>query len=168
MNFYVVAGNGFALRALASDSDRLHGLCFGDTPEESGGDEPMFRVTDLHKSWHLLRETLGHAATAAGDPGEFIFEGGRGVGEDAGYGCPRLLHPDEVSRVWALLEPVGEERVDQLLDLEADPTLGVLYGIGPDEPREELVEELQGYLKALRVNVQRAAEAGESLLLVMS
>jgi hypothetical protein len=163
MNMYVFAGNPFGLRALANDTERLHQLSF--EPEDAG---EQFSIADLHKSWHLLREVLGRARSSAGDPGAFIFEGGTEVGGDAGYGPPRLLMPEATASVWSLIQPIDDQRLDELLDLNALGAQEVIYGVHLDEPREQLLEEVRMYMGELQRVLSVAAERGWSILVVMS
>ena len=167
MNLYVVAGNGFRLRALATDDERLFDVCF-NSAARTADDAPEFPVADLHKSWHLLREVLGRAKTDRGDPGAFIFEGGTAVGVDGGYGRPRLFTPEAVVSMWSLLAPIDDDQLDELFDLDALREEAMIYGIPLDEPRDELLAELGMYLSRLRDVLSNAANAGDSVLVVMS
>lgn len=64
---------------------------------------------DADKAWHAIHYLLTGSANQSDFPEGFILDGGTQVGEDIGYGPPRVFKPGEVSRIDALLQPITRE-----------------------------------------------------------
>src|SRR5882762_365214 len=63
----------------------------------------------LEKAWHGLHYLLTGSAGEGGLPLGFLLEGGEEVGEDLGYGSPRLFQPPEVRQIDAALAPISDD-----------------------------------------------------------
>lgn len=72
---------------------------------EDGESDPA--VVELDKSWHGIHWLLtGEAWDDAAGPAADVIMGGEGFGEDEGYGPPRMLAPEGVAGVAALLDTI--------------------------------------------------------------
>ncbi len=146
------------LVGLAGRSDGLRGL---------GTVGPAL---DLQKSWHILHYLLtGHAAPD-GAPGDALLSG-EPLGQDVGYGPPRLLDPAAVAGFNRFLAPLDLARLQARIDPAAMVREGV-YGLpmGVDEAagRADVAREAGWAFPALKTYVAGAATAGDALLTWLS
>lgn len=75
---------------------------------------------DLDKAWHGLHWLLTTSVdTVPGDPLSDVIFGGEGVGEDLGYGPPRLLRAARVQVVADALARVDRASLRARMDSEA-------------------------------------------------
>ena len=121
----------------------------------------------LEKAWHGLHYLLTGSASARGLPLGFLLEGGREIGEDQGYGAPRLLEPGEVQRVNAALAPITDDGLWSRFDpaaMEAE----FVYPLIWDEDEMELREEYVTYFQELKNVVAQASTGGMGLLVILS
>ncbi|MET8043668.1 DUF1877 family protein [Micromonospora sp. NPDC005215] len=77
-------------------------LLFGDLDDEDA--EMPDPELDLHKSWHALHYLLAGKAREVDDPAAAAVLGGDDIGEEGGYGPPRLLDVETVRVVAAALD----------------------------------------------------------------
>jgi|RhiMetdeSRZDD1v2_1073273.scaffolds.fasta_scaffold307261_2 uncharacterized protein DUF1877 len=56
-------------------------------------------VLDLHKSWHGLHWLMCQSVWEGPEPYRSAIFGGEEIGEDVGYGPPRLMEPEKVEEV---------------------------------------------------------------------
>ncbi|MFC3742616.1 YfbM family protein [Paractinoplanes deccanensis] len=82
------------LQAVLDDPEAIDALFEGDD------------VIDLDKSWHGIHYLLTGTAWEITEGAGSAILGGTEVGDDNGYGPPRLLQPGEVKTVAAALETV--------------------------------------------------------------
>lgn len=76
--------------------------------EDERSDQPSTDWVDLDKAWHGVHFLLtGSAYDVTGTLGAAVM-GGRPVGEDDGYGPPRLLEQPEVAEVAEALSNLGD------------------------------------------------------------
>ena len=121
----------------------------------------------LEKAWHGLHYLLTGSAGEGGLPLGFLLEGGREIGEDLGYGSPRLLDPGEVQHLNAALAPITDDELWSRFDPDAMEAEGVYPGIW-DEDEEELREEYVTYFQELKQVVAQASTGGMGLLVILS
>jgi Domain of unknown function (DUF1877) len=121
----------------------------------------------LEKAWHGLHYLLTGTAGESGLPLGFLLEGGREVGEDLGYGSPRLFEPGEVQQMNAALAPINDDELWNRFDPDAMEAENVYPGIW-DEDEEELREEYVTYFNELKQVVDQAATHGMGLLVILS
>ena len=121
----------------------------------------------LEKAWHGLHYLLTGSAGEGGLPLGFLLEGGREIGEDLGYGSPRLFELGEVQQLNTALAPIGDDEFWSRFDPEAMEAEGVYPGIW-DEEEEELREEYVTYFQELKQVVAQASVGGMGLLVILS
>lgn len=60
---------------------------------------PQHDILDLHKSWHGLHYLLTESSWEGPEPFRSAILGGEEIGDDLGYGPPRLVRPETVEEV---------------------------------------------------------------------
>ncbi|HLJ93199.1 MAG TPA: YfbM family protein [Gemmataceae bacterium] len=121
----------------------------------------------LEKAWHGLHFLLTGSAGESGVPLGFLLEGGQEVGEDDGYGAPRLFQPGEVQQINAALAPISDDKLWGRFDAELMEAENI-YPCIWDEEEEELRDEYLTYFHELKKVVAQAAEGGMGLLVTLS
>src|SRR5438270_363103 len=91
---YLSAVDADAVDRLAADPDQLDAIL-----------QPGRPGCDLHKAWHAIHYVLTGTADGGTEPSCLLLIGGTELGEDDGYGPPRLLSPDQVRAFDAALRP---------------------------------------------------------------
>lgn len=137
-----------------NDPDQADDLFIGD---EDGS-------ISLEKSW----DGLHHLMTAAGSAPElgFLHEGGTEVGEDLGYGPPRVLNADYVRKLNAALQGISDEQLWAGYNAERFEADDVYPGIW-DEEEDDLREEYVEYFHELKNFVARVAAAGREIVVAL-
>jgi hypothetical protein len=141
-----------------ADPDVLEELVEEDTPREE--------FLDLDKAWHgvhwLLTGTLDNASTPAG----MAIMGGTEIGEDWGYGPPRLLRPADVRRVADALVELDDDDLRRRFNAGA-MTRAEVYPLIWDE--EEVFEDfLAPSFAMLRDFYSLAASRGDAVLALIT
>lgn len=121
----------------------------------------------LEKAWHGLHFLLTGSAGESGVPLGFLLEGGQEVGEDDGYGAPRLFQPGEVQQIHAALAPISDDELWGRFDPERMEAESIYPGIW-DEEEEELREEYLSYFHELKKVVAQAGVGGMGLVVTLS
>ena len=121
----------------------------------------------LEKAWHGLHFLLTGSAGESGVPLGFLLEGGQEVGEDDGYGAPRLFQPGEVQQINAALAPISDDELWGRFDPELMEAESIYPGIW-DEGEEELRDEYLTYFHELKKLVALAGEGEMGLLVTLS
>jgi lysophospholipase L1-like esterase len=121
----------------------------------------------LQKAWHGLHYLLTGSAGEGGLPLGFLLEGGREVGQDLGYGSPRLFEPGDVQHLNAALAPITEDELWSRFDPIAMEAEGI-YPVIWDEDEEELREEYVTYFLELKKVVAQASAGGMGLLVILN
>lgn len=121
---------------------------------------------DLEKSWHGLHYLLTGSATEGSGPLAFLLHGGAEIGEDDGYGCPRLIDPDGVRAIDAALAAVTDDGLWSRFDAGAMESQGVYPGIW-DEDEAELREEYTTYFRELKGLIGRARAGGMGVVVAI-
>jgi hypothetical protein len=118
----------------------------------------------LEKAWHGLHYLLTGSAMEGEPPLNFILEGGQPMGEDDGYGPPRLFSPSEVQQIHAALSAIGDDELWSRFHAEDMTAQGVYPGIW-DESEEDLREEYLTYFNELKKVI--AVAAGKKMAVVV-
>ena len=132
---------------------------------------PVEKALDLHKSWHLLHYLF------AGDIGpteavESALMSGEELGEDLGYGPPRLHDAAATAGFGAFLKELTSTALQTRLNLEEMQRAGVYAipmgtrTIAHDE--DELRDEIGAYFEPLRDYVLKMASKNHGLLIWLS
>jgi len=150
-----------AVRAADLPQMRANGL---DPSSTSRNQVPS---AHLEKAWHGLHYLLTGSSGESGVPLGFLLEGGREVGEDLGYGSPRLFEPGEVQSLNSVLAPITDDELWSRFDADAMEAEGVYPGIW-DEDEEELREEYVTYFQELKKVVAQASSGGMGMLVSLS
>ncbi|HWG42266.1 MAG TPA: YfbM family protein [Gemmataceae bacterium] len=121
----------------------------------------------LEKAWHGLHFLLTGSAGESDVPLGFLLEGGQEVGEDDGYGAPRLFQPGEVQQINAALAPISDDELWSRFDpelMEAESIYPCIW----DEEEDELRDEYLTYFHELKQVVAQAGEGGMGLLVTLN
>ena len=148
-----------AAERLAAEPEGMEELLDED-PESSD-------LVSLEKAWHGLHFLLTGSAEGGDPPLNFLLKGGTPVGEDLGYGEPRLLAPAEVRQMDAALAGLSADQLWARFDPARMKQEGIYPGIW-DEPEAELREEYVGYFQELKRLVHAAAGRGQALLVALT
>lgn len=84
----------------------------GNEPAAKGAGE----VLDLHKSWHGLHWLMCQSVWEGPEPYRSAILGGEEIGEDIGYGPPRLVEPAKVEEVAQALSMLSAAQVMKRYD----------------------------------------------------
>jgi len=76
-------------------------------------------VLDLHKSWHGLHWLMCQSVWEGPEPYRSAILGGEEIGDDIGYGPPRLVEPRQVEEVARALSALSASQLMQRFDGEA-------------------------------------------------
>ncbi|QLQ36838.1 YfbM family protein [Micromonospora robiginosa] len=148
--------SGPELSAAAADPTTVAPLLHGDDP-----------LLDLDKSWHGLHYLLTGTAWDTDDGAGAAILGGEPIGDDVGYGPPRLLAPDAVRAVADGLDAVNEATLRARFDPDAMTDEGIYPAIWHDGD-----DEFDTYLWPSFVELRRfyrtAATQGEGVLLAVT
>ncbi|GAA2188068.1 hypothetical protein GCM10009848_27660 [Micromonospora lupini] len=114
------------LRAVLDDPATVSLLLFGDLDDEDA--EMPDPELDLHKSWHALHYLLAGTAAEVDDPAAAAVLGGVDIGEEGGYGPPRLLDVETVRVVAAALDMLDVDTLRARFDPDALASADVYPG----------------------------------------
>ena len=128
-------------------------------------------VLDLHKSWHLLHYLFTGEVGPAASPGGTLMSGEE-LGEDVGYGPPRLHDAEATSAFAAFLKQLTPEKLATRLNLQEMQRAGV-YAIpmpsrAVEKELNELRKEIRTYFEPLRDYVVNMAARNNGLLIWLS
>jgi predicted S18 family serine protease len=114
-----------------------------------------------------LHFALTGTAWEGTSPLNFLASGGVPVGdEDVGYGPARVLDPAGVSALNAALATFSMTDFERNFD-PASLSKAEIYPQIWDEPLDDLKEEYGSYLNEMKAHVQRAAGAGQAMLVAI-
>jgi hypothetical protein len=126
------------------------------------------RLLDLHKSWHVLHYLFTGQADGGTPPADALL-GGRALGEDMGYGPPRLHEPAATAAFARFLAPLTVAELQGRIDLRRMSALGIYCCEDDDEgSAEELNDDVAHYFPQLQGFVAEAAKNGNGLLMWLS
>ena len=121
---------------------------------------------ELGQAWHILHYLFTGSPEGGSWPAAFIMSGGQEVGQDFGYGAPRLITPEQSQEVAAFLnaqtfQSLGAAYVPQ--DIEAAQVYWRV-SMEPAERRRQ-VEELWTVTQGLQAFFEQVASARGSILI---
>lgn len=105
------------LRAVLDDPTTLDLLLYGDLDDDDA--EMPEPELDLDKSWHVLHYLLTGTAWEIGDGAGAAILGGEEIGEDGGYGPPRLLDAEKVRVISEALDTLDVGMLRARFDVDA-------------------------------------------------
>jgi hypothetical protein len=121
----------------------------------------------VEKMWQALHYLLTGEASDALAPLGLALLGGAEIGEDLGYGPPRLLEPEQVRAVAQALAALPFEQAFRRFDPAKMEKLQIYPGVW-DEPEEDLREELKHHYEELVAHYAAAARSGDAMLLAIT
>jgi hypothetical protein len=133
---------------------------------------PLEPTLDLQKSWHILHYLFTGHVDASNAPGDGLMTG-ESLGEDVGYGPPRLHDAAAVRGFAGFLQAQAVERLQARVNFAEMNRLGV-YGLpgGGGMSEAEFADDVRGevtaYFPPLRDYVGRMAAKGNGLLIWLS
>ena len=150
-----------SMAELVADPDGIEDFLFNQEHETGNGS----RALDIDKSWHAIHFLLNRNAWEGTPPLMNAVLGGRELGEDLGYGPPRILEASEVREVAKALGAISADQLLQAYD-PAALNQAEIYpeGWSDDEPEEPYIAE---HYKALVDFFKHAAEAGDAMILYL-
>lgn len=98
---------------MRADPTAVDTLLYGDLDDEAEMPEPEL---DLDKSWHGIHYLLTGTDWQIGEGAGAAVLGGDELGQDGGYGPPRLLGPDTVRAIAAALDALDVEALRARFD----------------------------------------------------
>jgi hypothetical protein len=132
---------------------------------------PLEEALDLEKSWHMLHYLFTGHIDPASAPGDALVTGEE-LGEDVGYGPPRLHNEKETRDFARFLGTVDLARLQKRVNYREMSRIGVYsmpMGRGSDAEFEaELRAEVTSYFPLLRDYVTRMADKQNGLLICIS
>ena len=118
---------------------------------------------DLDKAWHGIHYMLTGDPWNGEPPLSWAVMGGTELGEDTGYGPPRYLEPEQVSRVARALKEISPDEFSGRYDRETMKNADI-YAVGDDSDPEYFTQ----YYLQLRDFYQDAASNGNGMIIFMT
>lgn len=130
---------------------------------------PFEPLLDLGKAWHILHYLMTGHVDAAAAPGNALLSG-EPLGEDLGYGPPRLHDPVETRAFRDFLAPLEADRLVARMDFPSLVQLGVypLSGVPDAAEAQSWRNEIVGSFQRLKSYVEHASEKGGGILTWLS
>lgn len=126
------------------------------------------RLLDLHKSWHVLHFLFTGEADGGTPPANALM-GGRELGEDMGYGPPRLHEIAGTAAFARFLAPLTVAELQARIDIRRMNSLGIYGCEDADEGSAgEISDDVAHYFPLLQSFVADAAKNGNGLLMWLS
>jgi hypothetical protein len=119
-------------------------------------------ILDLHKSWHGLHWLLCQDAWDGPEPFKYAILGGEDIGEDTGYGPPRLVMPEMVQRVWTGLAELDTRTLLKRYDGGRMDAADIYPGNFAED--DDWRDDMRRDYGRLRSFYERAAKAGDGVL----
>jgi hypothetical protein len=130
-------------------------------------DEAALRrdLISLDKAWHAIHFLLcGNTGLATGPQGSLFA--GEELGEDFGYGSPRLLSVAETEAFADFLSSKPDTFVERNFDFGALEAADIYPDIW-DRKDPEDIEYVAEYFRTMKAFVRTAADAGEAIFLLI-
>jgi hypothetical protein len=132
---------------------------------------PLEQALCLEKSWHMLHYLLTGHVGPADAPGDLLLTG-EDIGEDLGYGPPRLHGPEPTRAFSEFLQAQDLARLQARVNVEAMTGGGIYampFGRGStDQFERELREEVGTFFPLLRDYVRTMSVKANGLLIWLS
>lgn len=129
---------------------------------------PLEPALELQKSWHILHYTMSGNVWGAGSTGDALVAG-EDLGNDMGYGPPRLHDPASTKAFGDFIAALDLEQIQSRIQYQELLNLrvyGVPMGRGSEAQFEdELRTEVATYFPQLRDYVKRMSQKGNGLLI---
>ncbi|MEU4424026.1 YfbM family protein [Actinoplanes sp. NPDC024001] len=153
------------LQEALDDPSVVETLLFGDLDDDDA--EMPEPELDLDKSWHGLHYLLTGTAWEIGPGAGAAILGGEEVGEDGGYGPPRVLGPEAVRSISAALAAIDPAALRERFD-PAAMTTAEIYPEVWDEGEEVFDDFLAPRFEQLREFYRAAASHGDGVVLAIT
>ncbi len=121
----------------------------------------------LEKSWDVLHYLLTGSDEYADDLLDFLTSGGQEVGQDTGYGRPRLFNRDHVESLHLALAGITDDQFWGRFDAEEFEAMEIYPGNFSDEPEDELREGYVTDFHNLRDYIAHVAKSGGQLIVAI-
>ncbi|MEH0937814.1 YfbM family protein [Micromonospora psammae] len=156
--------SGEELAAVRADPTAVDTLLYGDLDDdETEMPEPEL---DLDKSWHGIHYLLTGTAWLIGEGAGAAVLGGVEIGQDGGYGPPRLLDEDTVRAVATALDALDADTLRARFDPGAMAAADIYPNIwtnGTDD-----LDYLMSHFTELRRFYRAAAANGQAVLVALT
>jgi hypothetical protein len=133
--------------------------------DEAEGDEATDDWLSLDKAWQGVHFLLTGTVDATPEPLGQAVLGGQEVGEDDGYGPPRLMDPATVAEVATALSGLTDDEVRARFDTRTMQAMDVYPQIWDED--NVLEDYLMPFVQALRQFYARASHRGAAVLLAV-
>lgn len=153
------------LAVLRADPTAVDTLLYGDLDDDDEAEMPEPEL-DLDKSWHGIHYLLTGTAWQIGEGAGAAILGGDEIGQDGGYGPPRLLGSDTVRAIAAALDALDVEALRARFDPQAMAAADIYPAIwtnGTDE-----FDYLMSHFTELRRFYSLAAANGQAVLVAIT
>ena len=157
------------LRAMSGQMEaakqQMRAALSGEAEDEAGDDD----ICDLHKSWHVLHYLFTGSAWDGAAPGNMLLKGGKEIGEDMGYGRPRVADPAATQAFARFLEPLSTDDLKARIDPKKMARANIYCAEDADDEgaEYELYNDIDHYFPMLKAYVAGAAAKGQSLAIFM-
>lgn len=152
------------LAAVRADPTAADTLLYGDLDDdEAEMPEPEL---DLDKSWHGIHYLLTGTAWQIGESAGAAILGGDEIGQDGGYGPPRLLDPHTVRAIATALDALDAETLRARFDPQAMAAADIYPAIWTNGTNE--FDYLMSHFTDLRRFYRAAAANGQAVLLAIT
>ena len=125
------------------------------------------QALDIDKAWHGIHFLLTGTGEPTSDVRSKTIFGGIEIGDDLGYGPARLLSPDEVKKIAAVLRSQSVEKLRARYDAKKMDALEIYPGIWTRDGIEALNYLMEHYVK-LAPFYNKSAVSGRAVLIVLS
>jgi hypothetical protein len=126
------------------------------------------RLLDLHKSWHVLHYLFTGEAEGGTPPANALL-GGRDLGDDMGYGPPRLHEPAATVAFARFLAPLTIDELLRRIDIRRMGALGIYCCEDADSGSADAIrDDVAHYFPLLQSFVANAAQNGNGMLMWLS
>lgn len=133
--------------------------------DEADSDETTNDWLELDKAWQGVHFLLTGTIDVTPEPLGQAVLGGQEVGEDDGYGPPRLMDPATVASVATALSGLTDDEVRARFDMRTMQAMDVYPQIWDED--NVLDEYLMPSVQALREFYARASHRGAAVLLAL-
>jgi hypothetical protein len=117
---------------------------------------------DIDKAWHGIHFLLTAEPWSGKPPFVDVLMGGKEIGEDNGYGHPRIVSPDQVRAVAAALGPLTRDELAARFDADAMKAAEIYPQIWHEGDGAR--DYLMGHYVRLRDFYIGAAKRGDAVL----